>query len=213
MAEQAPAAPRLRPAGPIIPASEIGIWSEARAGLAAAHRHVVETRQWASDLIERERRRGFAEAHAAGAEQAARLVAETSARAAAHLAMLERDLPNLVHGIVADILGSVEPGDLLTRSIRHAVDRLRPEAEATLRVAAGDLETVRAALADLGAENLQIEADPALAPGECFLRSAIGNVELGIEAQLRALRTGLAAALEPAKSDAGVAQGDAEPAP
>ena len=200
MADAAPAAPRLRPAGPVVSAAELGIWGEARAGLAAAHRHAVETRRWASTLVERERARGYAEGRAAGTEEAARLVAETSARAADHLAALERELPALVHGIVADILGGFEPGDLIARSVHHAVARLQPEAEVTLRVAPGEIEAVCHALGDLGGRLLQIEVDPALRPGECCLRSAVGSVELGVEAQLRALRAGLTAVAPDAAS-------------
>ena len=197
--ENPPPPPRLRPAGPIVRAFDLGIWSEAQAGLAASHRHAVETRAWARDLVERERARGHAEGRAAGAEEAARLLAETAARANAHLAGLERELPALVHGLVAEILGSFAPDERLARSVRQAVARLRPDAEATLRVAPGDVESVRAALADLDAGPIQIEADPALAPGESCLRSAVGSVELGIEAQLRALRVGLAAVQAPSE--------------
>ncbi|GJE73391.1 type III secretion system stator protein SctL [Methylorubrum podarium] len=189
-----PTTPRLRPAGPIVRAAEIGIWSEAQAGLAASHRHAVETRAFARDLVERERARAEAEGRAAGEAAAAARISETAARAAAHLAALERELPGLVHGLVAEILGDFEPGDRLVRSVRQAIARLRPDAEASLRVAPGDLETVRAGLADLDTGSLRIEADPVLQPGECCLRSAIGSVELGLEAQLRALRAGLSAA-------------------
>lgn len=189
-----PAAPRLRPAGPVVRAAEIGIWSEAQAGLAASHRHAVETRAFARDLVERERARAEAEGRAVGEEAAAARIAETAARAAAHLAALERELPALVHGLVAEVIGAFEPGDVLVGSVRQAIARLRPDAEASLRVAPGDLEAVRAGLADRDTGALRIEADPVLQPGECCLRSAIGSVELGVEAQLRALRAGLAAA-------------------
>ncbi|BAU89956.1 nodulation protein RhcL [Methylorubrum populi] len=188
-----PVPPRLRPAGPVVRASEIGIWSEAQAGLAASHRHALDTREWARDLVERERARAQAEGRAAGAEEAARLVAGTAARAVDHLAALERELPGLVHGLVAEIVGSFEPGDALVRSVRQAITRLRPESEASLRVAPGDLEAVRAGLAGIDTGLLRVEADPVLQPGESCLRSAIGSIELGLEAQLRALRAGLAA--------------------
>lgn len=189
-----PPTPRLRPAGPVVRAAEIGIWSEAQAGLAASHRHAVETRAFARDLVERERARAEAEGRAVGEAAAAARITETAARAAAHLAALERELPDLVHGLVARILGDFEAGDRLVRSVRQAVARLRPDAEASLRIAPGDLETVRAGLADLDTGSLRVEADPVLQPGQCCLRSAIGSVELGLEAQLRALRAGLLAA-------------------
>ncbi|KNY19780.1 type III secretion system stator protein SctL [Methylobacterium sp. ARG-1] len=196
MPDQAPAAPRLRPTGPIVPAAETGIWNEARAGLAAAHRHVVETREWAQAHLERERARGYAEGREAGAEAAARLLADTAARAADHVAALEQDLPALVHDLVTEIVGTFEPGDRIGRAVRKAVAKLQPEAEAVLRVCPGEIEAVRGALAGLGDRAPQIEADPSLGPGESTLRSPIGSVEIGIAAQLRALRAGLAA-LEP----------------
>lgn len=189
-----PPTPRLRPAGPVVRAAEIGIWSEAQACLAASHRHAVETRAFARDLVERERARAEAEGRAVGEAAAAARITETAARAAAHLAALERELPDLVHDLVAEILGDFEAGDRLVRSVRQAVARLRPDAEASLRVAPSDLETVRVGLADFDTGSLRVEADPVLQPGECCLRSAIGSVELGLEAQLRALRAGLLAA-------------------
>ncbi|GLS46081.1 type III secretion system stator protein SctL [Methylobacterium brachythecii] len=194
---ETPPAPRLRPAGPIVAAADLAIWSEASAGLAAAHRHAIETRDWAQAHFEREHARGYQEGRAEGTEAAARCVAETSARASDHLAALERELPALVHGIVADMLGRLDADDLVVRSVRHALDKLRPDAAATLRVPPDQVETIRAALGDLGAHaELRIEADPSLAPGECCLRSAIGSVELGIEAQLRALKAGLSSAAD-----------------
>ncbi|MCJ2013127.1 type III secretion system stator protein SctL [Methylobacterium sp. J-076] len=191
MTDAAPPAPRLRPTGPVVPAGETGLWGEAAQALAAARAHEAEVREWAREFLEQERARGHAEGRAAGAEEAARLVAETAARAADHLAALERDLPALVHGLVAGIVGAFEPGDRIARAVRHALDRLRPDAQAVLRVSPGEIEPVRAALEGPDGLPLRIEGDPSLAPGECTLRSAVGRVELGVEAQLRALRRGL----------------------
>lgn len=191
MSDAAPQAPRLVPTGPVVTAAEAAIWGEAEAALAAARRHEAQVRDWARDLLDRERERGHAEGYAAGAEAAARLVAETASRAADHIAALERDLPDLVHDLVARILGTFEPGDRIVRAIRHAVERLRPDAQAVLRFAPGEADLVRQALAGLGGHALRIEPDPSLAPGECSLRSAVGRVEIGVEAQLRALRQGL----------------------
>lgn len=191
MSDEAPREPRLRPIGPVVPAAEATIWNEADAALAAARRHADEVNEWARDLLERERIRGHAEGHAAGAEEAARLFAETAARATAHIARLERELPTLVHDLVARIIGEFEPGERIARAVRHAVERLRPDAEAVLRIAPAESDAVQAALAGLGGSALRVEADPSLVPGECTLRSPLGRIELGVDAQLRALQKGL----------------------
>jgi len=191
VSDDSPTPPRLRPDGPILKAAEVAIWGEAEAALAAARQHAAQAREWARDLLETERARGHAEGRAAGAEEAARLLAETATRATDYIAALERDLPTLVHDLVARILGEFEPGERIARVVGHAVERLRPDAQAVLRFAPGEADAVRKALEGLGGHALRIEPDPSLAPGECTLRSAVGRVELGVEAQLRALRDGL----------------------
>jgi type III secretion protein L len=42
-----------------------------------------------------------------------------------------------------------------------------------------------------GGPVVRVDADPGLSPSTCVMQSEFGNVELGIEAQLRALREGL----------------------
>ena len=88
-------------------------------------------------------------------------------------------------GRAATQLGHVDGGRLIEQTYGHP--RHQPA-----------IDRVRAALGE--ASPVQVEADPAMRPGECCLRSPVGSVELGIEAQLRALRTGLAAAAEGAGS-------------
>jgi type III secretion protein L len=215
----APAPPRLKPVGPVIRAQEAGLWSETEAAVAEARAYGERMRGWIAASHRQEKERGFAEGWEAGAAEAARLVAATAARTELYARELERDLPGLVLGLVERVLGSFDPGEVLTMAVRHAVDKVRTGAEITIRVSSDYAEILRQALADpgrfAGASTLRVEADPALASGACVLESEFGNVDLGIEAQLKALREGLAQVWDAPEAETSSRQdgfdGDARP--
>jgi type III secretion protein L len=190
--------PRLKPAGPVIRSEEAGLWSEAASALEAARLHVESTKSWVQSAYESEKKRGFEEGWSAGAQEAARLVAATAARTDLYARDLERNLPDLVLSVVERILGPFDPGELLSRAVTLAVGRLRTGAEIRVQVSPDRAEDLRRSLGDLnplnGALLVRVEADPGLTSGSCVLQSEFGNVELGIEAQMRALREGLASA-------------------
>lgn len=197
-ANDRPLAPRLRPHGPVIRAEDTAIWSDAAAAIAAADLYAKRMKGWVRTVRARERERGYAEGRDAGAEEAARLVAATAARAEIFLRELERDLPDLVLGLVERVLGAFDPGDVLARAVVEAVGRLRSESEIRVHVAPEQADSLRAGLAEIrrldGAPSLRVQADPALATGQCVLHGASGTVELGMAAQLRALREGIESA-------------------
>jgi type III secretion protein L len=188
---EVPVPPRLRPLGPIVRQEEFGIWSEAQAALDAANRHRERMRAWTLAAYRRERQRGRDEGLAIARGEAAELIATTTARANSYLRRLEQDLPALVLDVIEDLLGRFEPGDLLARAVRHALTKLKAGGEMHLRVAPEQSALLRAALAELddgSAATVKIEIDPTLAAGQCVMWSEFGNIELGLEAQLSALR-------------------------
>jgi type III secretion protein L len=193
---EAPTAPRLHPLGPIVRQEELGIWGDAQAALEAAERHRKRMRAWTLAAYQRERQRGRDEGLAIAREEAAELIATTTARASAYLQRLEQDLPTLVLDVIEDLLGHFDPGDLLVRAVRHALTKLQAGGEIRLRVAPEQSALLRAALGELGENGsamVEIEVDPALNAGQCVLWSEFGNIELGLEAQIAALRKGLLA--------------------
>jgi type III secretion protein L len=193
----APTAPISKPLGPVVRGQDVHIWDRANEVLEAAERHRQRMWAYAREAYRREKQRGYTDGWAAGAAEAARLVAATAARVEQHADALERELPALVLEIVERILGAFDPGDLLSHAVRHALARLRTGTDVHLRVAPAQAESLRQLLAPLdglsGAKHLLIEVDPAIEPGGCMLCSEFGNVELGIAAQVRALREGLEA--------------------
>ncbi|WID99707.1 type III secretion system stator protein SctL (plasmid) [Bosea vestrisii] len=189
-----PASPALRPLGPLVRAEEVGLWNDAAEARAATERHVRRVRSWARTAYERERARGHAEGRAAGAEEASRLVAGATAEAARQKAVLERELPDLVMEIVRDLLGAFDPGEMLIRTVRHAIEQKYGGGEVRLRVAPVHADALAREFAGCDGQEgrplVRVEADPALSARQCVLWSEFGNIDLGLDAQLRALRLG-----------------------
>lgn len=182
-----------RPAGVLVPGAELAVWASADEALREARLRAEEILASARAAHEAERARGRAEGYAEGAEEAAQLTVRAAAAAAAQLDRIEAALPELVGDTVAGILGSFDVRDLVAPAVSRALGRLRRGATATLRASPGCVEPLRALLAALGTEAVRLEPDPGLVDGRCVLSSEMGDVELGVDAQLRALRAGLAA--------------------
>lgn len=192
---EAPPPPRLRPLGPIVRQEEFGIWAEAQAALEAAERHRKRMRAWTLAAYRRERERGKNEGLEIGRREAAGLIATTASRTGSHLRRIEQTVPTLVLEVIQDLLGQFDPGDLLVRAVRHALTKLHAGTDIRLRVSPEQSARLRTALSEFGASGcaIEIEVDPAMDAGQCVLRSQFGNIELGVEAQIAALRRGLLA--------------------
>ncbi|UVK50070.1 type III secretion system stator protein SctL (plasmid) [Mesorhizobium sp. AR02] len=190
----APVAPQMRPVGPLIPASELEIWQCAAEARAAAERHQQRVRSWARAAYQRERARGQIEGLNAGAEELARLIAGTVSEVAQRKAVLERELPQLVMEVLSDILGAFDPGELLVRAVRHAIERKYSGAEVCLHVCPMQVDMLAREFAGCdgreGRPRVRIDPDPTLSLQQCVLWSEYGNVDLGLDAQMRALRLG-----------------------
>lgn len=181
-----------RPAGPVIPAAELGLWTEATVVLGTVRAHAEAMQQQAQAALEAERARGFE----AGLRAAAGEVAKQFARLAAHRAALETEmeaaLPKVVCDVVERLLGETPAASLLSSTIRHVLAQQRWDGKAVLRVSPADQATARAAVqGDPRAVAITVEPDVALPDGSCQFECAHGSIALGLAAQLRALRDGL----------------------
>ncbi|NGO54258.1 type III secretion system stator protein SctL [Allomesorhizobium camelthorni] len=190
----APVAPQMRPVGPLVPASELDIWYSAAEARDAVERHRQRVRNWVRAAYQRERARGHTEGLNAGAEEMARLIARAVSEVARRKAVLEQELPQLVIEILSDLLGAFDPGELLVRAVRHAIDRKYNGAEVCLHVCPTQVDMIEREFAGCdgreGRPRVRIEPDPTLSPQQCVLWSEYGNVDLGLDAQMRALSLG-----------------------
>ncbi|WP_028350688.1 type III secretion system stator protein SctL [Bradyrhizobium murdochi] len=190
-----PVAPEIRPLGPLISAAEIGIWCDAVEARAAAERHLQRVRGWGLTAYKRERARGRADGFKSGAEEMSRLIAQATSALAQRKAILEQELPQLVMEIVSDLLGTFDPGEMLVRTVRHAIEQKYGSAEICLHVSPLKADALAREFATCdgqeGRPKVRVDPDPALTTEQCVLWSEFGNVDIGVAAQLRALRLGL----------------------
>ncbi|NRQ19059.1 type III secretion system stator protein SctL [Ensifer sesbaniae] len=187
-------APQMRPVGPLIAASELEIWHNAAKARDAAQRYQQRVRSWAREAYERERALGHAEGLNAGAEEMARIIAQAASDVARRKAVLEQELPQLVIEILNDLLGAFDPGELLVKAVRHEIERKYTGAEVCLHVCPAQVDMLAREFAPCdgreGRPRVRIDPDPTLSPQQCVLWSEYGNVDLGLDAQMRALRLG-----------------------
>lgn len=190
-----PESPQIRPLGPLIPAAELGIWYDAVQTRMLAERYLRQVRSWAAKAYECERARGHTEGLKTGSDEIARLVAGAACEVARRKATLEQALPQLVLDILYDLLGSFDPGEMLLKAVRHAIDQKYGSGEVCLRVSPVKTDALTREFAAFdgrdGRPKVRIDPDPALSPDQCILWSEFGNVDLGLSAQLRELRLGL----------------------
>lgn len=195
-----PAALALRPTGAVVPASDYALWSEAAVARDVALAYAARTRRWARLAYRRAREAGHARGQQEGLKEAAAVVAACSAESARLAQELAGGLPSLVAGVIEDILGSCDATDVAVRAVQQAVSRLGDAGRVSVRVHPDLAKPVREALQtadDHGARAIKVEADPTLDPLACVLWSDLGNVELGVAAQVRRLRESLVEARVP----------------
>jgi type III secretion protein L len=186
--------------GRILRAEAARDWLDGRQRLDEARREAAEIRQAARAAAEAERARGYREGYEAGAAAAASLLAETSARIDRQLAALPDELAEILLLAMARVLGGFDQQALLLQAVGHALDQRRGQNGMRLQAPPALAPKLRALIDELAAEapglwRIEVEADPKLAAESCVLVTDQGFVELGLDAQLAALRRGIRAAL------------------
>ncbi len=194
----------LRPTGSVVSPADATLWSEAAAARDAALAYAAQTRRWARLAYRRSREVGHVRGQREGLKEAAALVSACNAESVRLAQELTGALPSLVAGVIEDILGSCDSTDLAVRAVQHAVSRLGDAGRVSVRVHPDLAKAVRGALQAAesdGARTIKVEADPTLDPLACVLWSDLGNVELGVAAQVRRLRESLAEAHMPVRGN------------
>lgn len=182
-----------RPGSIVIRAADLGVWADARAVLADAQARAAAVVADADRHLEAKRIEGHAAGVAAGQAQIAALLVELTARRDAALSEIAETLPALVGAVLDRILGAADRGTMLRDAVRHGMQDVYRGGGARLRVAPEGQDAAREALASAARyAAITIDADPSLPPGACRFECDYGSAELGLVAQLQAVRDGLA---------------------
>lgn len=184
----------------VLRAADAAVWQDGFRFLAAVRRAAASVNEIARNTYAVEYARGFAEGRAAGADEAARLISETTLKVDRHIAALEQQIGALALDVVRRVLGELDAGELVARAAAQAVGEFRREKWLKVTVHPAAAERVRAALAGLhGGPTVTVDSDPALDERACIVASDFAVVDASLEAQLQAF----AAAFAAGQGDAG----------
>lgn len=177
----------------ILKGPEFEVLSRARASVESAQQEAGNILAQAHAEAEQIR----ADAHAQGRRDAARVLAEHTASVVRDLDAMEPRLTGIVIGALRRILDPIPPENLIVAAVRRAVAELDLSRGATLIMAPEALSRVQEQLGrfELGKGTLELRGDPSCPPDSTVLRTAYGDIELDIDAQISALSEGIEAAL------------------
>lgn len=185
----------FRPRGRVIRAPDVQAWNTGSDYLEAAKREAKRIRTEAAEAFEEEKRRGFEEGRKEGAEAAACLLAETGAKADRYLAEADGQLVDLAMAVVQRVLGDLDVRQLIQKAVHHALTKQRNDQPLIVYASPEIIDQLRCQIAESFDDSVRhlitVEADPKLQVGECRMASDVGFVELGVDAQLRAMHQGL----------------------
>ena len=197
--------PRFRPSGRIIRADDVKAWNTGCSYLEAAKREAKRIRTEAVTAFEEERSRGFEEGRREGAEAAARVLAETKAQADRYLAEADSQLVDLAMAIVQRVLGDFDVRQLILKAVHHALTRRRQDQPIVVYASPEIVDQLRLQISESFDDSIRhlvtVESDPKLDVGNCRMASEIGFVELGVDAQLKALHDGMRDSLKRSARD------------
>lgn len=128
----------------------------------------------------------------ARAEHAERLLSDAVA-AENQLRTMRSSMANVVVKAVTQFLAEADPQALLETALQKVDVLVRGESFATITVPPTNESTIYAAIEKLRSQgkwslNVTILTDPALPRGICRLKTATGVVELGLDAQIEAMK-------------------------
>ncbi len=179
-------------ASKVLKAQDFEALSSARKGIEQAHSEAQGVIAAAHQEAEAIR----ASAHAEAQTERAALIAEYASRMNAQLSRTQETLSGVVMTSLRRLLDPVPKAEKVAGAVACAIRETDISGGAVLIVAPALMHTLREQFERRGiaAEMIEVRGDPDCPLESSILRSAFGDVELGIEFQLRAIERGLKAA-------------------
>ncbi len=182
-------------ASKILKAPDFEALSKARSGIDQAHQEAASIIAHAHSEAESIR----AQAYHDGQQQAAELITEYTARMHEQVAGSRTILTDTVMKCLRRLLEPVPPEELVAATVNRAMSETDIGRGAVLIVAPQLMHELREQFANrkISSEMLEVRGDPDCPLESSILRSDFGDIELGIELQLRAIERGLNASIDP----------------
>jgi type III secretion protein L len=180
----------IAPLGRILRAEQAGLYCDAAAALQAARVVAEQMRAAAAVEIEAARAERMAAADREARQEAARILAETSAAAQRMLATLPRAIAEAIAEAVAKVIGGIDLAEAVARAAQRALADLGEYHAVVVHVHPAAQVATRARLAAWG-NGVRVVGDPGLAPDACVIETPAGTVRAGLEEQIATLRAAL----------------------
>jgi flagellar assembly protein FliH len=105
---------------------------------------------------------------------------------------VEEEVVRLALAIAAQVLHREVMLDplLLRGAVKVALEKLKESSGVTLRIPEGQMAQWQATLREETATEVRLVSDKRMQPGECRLETSVGQVDLGIKAQLEEIERG-----------------------
>jgi type III secretion protein L len=168
-------------------------------GLLSEAGRVLQTAKRQAELLQR---RAYFDGRAAGVahaqSEAIKHVLDAQKQARDLVAASELRIVELAVSIVTRIAPRLDQGELLAALAAEAMAAIRDERHICIRTSSAGEKSTREMLERWQAAHPEIETvelviDPQLDPMACVVETELGRIEVGLSAQLEAIRTSLAA--------------------
>jgi flagellar biosynthesis/type III secretory pathway protein FliH len=173
-------------------------------GLLCEAGRILQTAKRQAELLQR---RAYFDGRAAGVAhaqaEAIKHILEAQKQARELVAASELRIVELAISIVARIVPRLDQGELVAALAAEGLAAIREERHICVRISSGAEKSTRAMLdrwqaAHPEVETVELVIDPQLDLMACVVETELGRIEVGVSAQLEAVRTTLAAvATEP----------------
>jgi type III secretion protein L len=182
----------VRPGKRILKAAEAQAWRDGFAFLDAAKRRAAELNETARSAYGDSVAEGYRAGKAEGAAEAARLLAEVSAKVDRYFGSIEKDVIDLATDVIARVLGEFDAGDLVAKAARQTIAEMRRSRFIKVTVHPQAVEAVRDELEAIRAESafqgiIEIIADADLPRDGCVVATDIAVVDATISVQIAAI--------------------------
>jgi type III secretion protein L len=181
-----------RPGKRILKAAEAQAWRDGFDFLDAAKRRAAELNETARSAYGDSVAEGYRAGKAEGAAEAARLLAEVSAKVDRYFGSIEKDVIDLATDVIARVLGEFDAGDLVAKAARQTIAEMRRSRFIKVTVHPQAVEAVRDELEAIRAESafqgtIEIIADADLPRDGCVVATDIAVVDATISVQIAAI--------------------------
>jgi type III secretion protein L len=180
-------------AGRVIKADEFAASRDARAIVDAARADAQRILTEAKEISERERQRAFEEGRDAARLEMSEQMIDTVGHVVDYLGKVEHEMVDVVGLALERILGEIGDKELVVRVVKNALAAVRNEKHLTLRVAPGQVATVKERMNEILSHypiivDIQVVGDGRLSPTGCILESEIGVIDASLDGQIGALK-------------------------